>query len=89
MKNNTVYSVVEECAVPGEGNVLRDAIVSLPSLEKKGEKPVRLRRLKGFRRIFSRFAELDVLFRGFLTFALTAEAPQIVLTSPKAFLLQI
>jgi len=46
MKSNTVYSVVEECAVPGEGNILRDAIVSLPSLEKKGEKPVRLRRIE-------------------------------------------
>lgn len=28
------------------------------------------RRLKGFRRIFSRFDKLDVLFRAFVTFAL-------------------
>ena len=28
------------------------------------------RRLKGYRRIFSRFEKLDVLFRGFITFAL-------------------
>jgi transposase len=32
------------------------------------------RRLQGFRRIFSRFENLDVLFLGFLTFALTVEA---------------
>ena len=32
------------------------------------------RRLQGFRRIFSRFEKLDVLFLGFLTFALIVEA---------------
>lgn len=32
------------------------------------------RRLKGFRRIFSRFEKLDVMFLGFLTFALIIEA---------------
>jgi transposase len=32
------------------------------------------RRLKGFRRSFSRFEKLDVLFLGFLTFALIVEA---------------
>src|SRR5665213_1657178 len=32
------------------------------------------RRLKGFRRIFSRFEKLDVLFLGFLNFALIVEA---------------
>ena len=32
------------------------------------------RRLKGFRRIFSRFEKLDVLFLGFLTFTLIVEA---------------
>jgi transposase len=32
------------------------------------------RRLKGFRRIFSRFEKLDVLFLGSLTFALIVEA---------------
>jgi len=30
--------------------------------------------LKGFRRIFSRFEKLDVLFLGFLNFALIVEA---------------
>jgi transposase len=32
------------------------------------------RRLKGFRRIFSRFEKLDVLFLGFLTIAPIVEA---------------
>ena len=31
------------------------------------------RRLKGFRRIFSRFEKLDVMFRGFIHFALIIE----------------
>ena len=33
-------------------------------------------RLKGFRRIFSRFEKRDVLFLGFIVFALIVEAPQ-------------
>ncbi len=32
------------------------------------------RRLKGFRRIFSRFEKLDVMFPGFIVFALIVEA---------------
>jgi len=32
------------------------------------------RRLKGFRRIFSRFDKLDVMFLGFIHFALIVEA---------------
>jgi hypothetical protein len=46
MKSNTVYSVVEECQVPVNGNVLRDQIVSLPSLEKAGEEPIQFRRIE-------------------------------------------
>ena len=34
----------------------------------------RFRRLKGFRRIFSRFDKLDLMFLGFLHFALIVEA---------------
>jgi transposase len=38
------------------------------------------RRLKGFRRIFSRYDKLDVIFSAFIHFALIAEAlrPQLV-----------
>ena len=45
------------------------------ALYKKRNEIERLfRRLKGFRRIFSRFEKLDVLFTGFLHFALIVEA---------------
>jgi hypothetical protein len=46
MKTNTVYSVVEECEIPQNGNVLRDQIISLPALEKAGEEPVLFRRIE-------------------------------------------
>jgi transposase len=36
------------------------------------------RRLKGFRRIFSRFDKLDVMFTAFIHFALIAEALRLV-----------
>ena len=32
------------------------------------------RRMKGFRRIFSRFEKLDVVFLGFISFALIVDA---------------
>ncbi len=46
MKTNSVYTIVEDCAVPDKGNVLRDQIVSLPSLDKAGEEPVLFRRIE-------------------------------------------
>jgi transposase len=39
------------------------------------------RRLKGFRRIFSRFEKLDVMFLGFISFALIIEALRCVNTT--------
>jgi transposase len=42
--------------------------------KKRNEIERLFRRLKGFRRIFSRFEELDVLYLGFLSFALIVEA---------------
>ena len=42
--------------------------------KKRNEVERLFRRLKGFRRIFSRFEKLDVLFLGFLYFALIVEA---------------
>jgi len=44
MKTNTVYTVLEECEIPANGNVLKDQIVSLPALAKAGEEPVLFRR---------------------------------------------
>jgi hypothetical protein len=46
MKTNTVYTVVEECEVPANGNVLKDQIISLPALAKAGEEPVLFRRIE-------------------------------------------
>jgi len=40
------------------------------------------RRLKGFRRIFSRFEKLDVMFMGFIHFALIIEALRICVNTP-------
>jgi hypothetical protein len=34
----------------------------------------RFRRLKGYRRIFSRFEKLDIMFLGFISFVLVADA---------------
>jgi transposase len=49
------------------------------ALYKKRNEVERLfRRLKGFRRIFSRFEKLDVLFLAFLSFALIVEALRVV-----------
>jgi transposase len=49
------------------------------ALYKKRNEIERLfRRLKGFRRIFSRFEKLDVLFLAFLSFALIVEALRVV-----------
>lgn len=42
--------------------------------KKRNEIERLLRTLKGFRRIFSRFEKLDVLFSGFLNYALIVEA---------------
>ena len=41
--------------------------------KKRNEIERLFRRLKGFRRIFSRFDKLDVVFRGFLVFALICD----------------
>jgi transposase len=40
------------------------------------------RRLKGYRRVFSRFDKLDVLFAGFVVFALIVEALRFSVNTP-------
>jgi transposase len=40
------------------------------------------RRLKGYRRVFSRFDKLDVLFAGFIVFALIVEALKFSVNRP-------
>jgi transposase len=46
--------------------------------KKRNEIERLFRRLKGFRRIFSRFEKLDVIFMAFLCFALIVEALRVV-----------
>ena len=46
MKTNTVYTVLEECEVPANGNIRKDQIISLPALAKAGEEAVLFRRIE-------------------------------------------
>ncbi len=41
--------------------------------KRRNEVERRLRRLKGYRRIFSRFEKLDLMFLGFISFVLVAD----------------
>ena len=50
--------------------------------KKRNEIERLFRRLKGFRRIFSRFEKLDVIFLGFISFALIFDALRFVWTRP-------
>ncbi len=60
--------------VPPKSNRLQPWQYDKAMYRKRNEVERLFRRLKGFRRIFSRFEKLDVLFLGFLTFTLIVEA---------------
>jgi transposase len=60
--------------VPPKSNRIEPWEYDRALYKKRNEIERLFRRLKGFRRIFSRFEKLDVLFLGFLTFALIIEA---------------
>ena len=60
--------------VPPRQQSSRSLAIDRAMYRKRNEIERLFRRLKGFRRIFSRFEKLDVLFLGFLTFALIVEA---------------
>jgi transposase len=60
--------------VPPKSNRLQTWQYDRAMYRKRNEVERLFRRLKGLRRIFSRFEKLDVLFLGFLTFALIVEA---------------
>ena len=60
--------------VPPKTNRLEPWQYDKALYRKRNEVERLFRRLKGFRRICSRFDKLDVLFFGFLNFALIAEA---------------
>src|SRR5674476_66210 len=60
--------------VPPKSNRVEPWAYDKALYKKRNEIERLFRRLKGFRRIFSRFETLDVLFIGFLNFALIVEA---------------
>jgi transposase len=64
--------------VPPKSNRVHPWVYDRALYKKRNEIERLFRRLKGFRRIFSRFEKLDVLFLGFLSFALIVEALRVV-----------
>jgi transposase len=64
--------------VPPKSNRIEPWEYDRALYKKRNEIERLFRRLKGFRRIFSRFEKLDVLFLAFLYFALIVEALRLV-----------
>ena len=64
--------------VPPKSNRLDPWEYNRELYKKRNEIERLFRRLKGFRRIFSRFEKLDVVFLAFLYFALVVEALRVV-----------
>lgn len=60
--------------VPPQSNRLTAWHYSKAIYRRRNEIERLFRRLKGFRRIFSRFEKLDVMFTAFIHFALIADA---------------
>jgi transposase len=63
---------------PPKANLLHPWSYNAELYKKRKEIERLFRRLKGFRRIFSRFEKLDVVFLAFLHFALIVEALRLV-----------
>ena len=59
--------------VPPKSNRLKPWEYDREMYKKRNEVERLFRRLKGFRRIFSRFEKLDVMFIGFIHFALAVD----------------
>jgi transposase len=64
--------------VPPKSNRIEPWDYDRALYKKRNEIERLFRRLKGFRRIFSRFEKLDVIFLAFLQFALIIEALRLV-----------
>ena len=60
--------------VPPKSNRLNPWEYDREMYKRRNEVERLFRRLKGFRRIFSRFEKLDVIFLGFVVFVLIADA---------------
>ena len=69
----TVKNMDMEPVVPPKKNRLIPWEYDRETYKKRNEVERLFRRLKGFRRIFSRFEKLDIMFVGFITFALIVE----------------
>jgi len=59
--------------VPPKENRIQPWEYDREMYKRRNEVELLFRRLKGFRRIFSRFEKLDVMFVGFICFALIAD----------------
>ena len=69
-----VFDLGMEPVVPSKRNRLSPWEYDKEMYKKRNEVERLFRRLKGFRRIFSRFDKLDVMFLFFIHFALIVEA---------------
>lgn len=69
----TVRDLGMEPVVPPKCNRLFPWDYDREMYKRRNEVERLFRRLKGFRRIFSRFEKLDVMFGGFICFALTVD----------------
>jgi transposase len=75
--NETRQLVLDLCmvpVVPPKSNRLDPWQYDRELYKKRNEIERLFRRLKGFRRIFSRFEKLDIIFLGFINFVLIVEA---------------
>jgi transposase len=68
--------------VPPKSNRLHPGEYDRALYQKRNEVERLFRRLKGFRRLFSRFEKLDVVFLAFLCFALIVEALRLCVNRP-------
>ena len=60
--------------VPPKSNRLNPWEYDRELYKRRNEAERLFRRLKGYRRIFSRFEKLDIIYLGFVTFVLIADA---------------
>lgn len=69
-----IFDLGWEAVVPPNPNHVRPWGYNIALYAKRNEVERLFRRLKGFRRVFSRFAKLDVMFMAFVHFVLIVEA---------------
>ena len=69
----TVREMGMEPVVPPKKNRLSPWEYDHEAYKKRNEVERLFRRRKGFRRIFSRFEKLDIMFTGFISFALAVD----------------